>query len=93
MSTTPTPAPATSTPTPYYWPTPTPYAVDNSYELTLPAVNPVLVKSAEQTVQVYNMANRDSLLDNAITLILVVMIIGAAVRFYWKMRKIGGEDV
>ena len=92
MTATPTPTPS-QTPTPYYWPTPTAYPTDTTYQLTLPPVNPILVQSAEQTVQVYNLANRDSLLDNVITLVLVVMIIGAAIRFYWKMRKLGGEDV
>lgn len=90
---TPTPPP-TITPTPFFfWPTPTAYPTDTTYQLTLPAVNPILVQGAEQTVQIYNLANRDFLMDNAISLVLVVMIVGAAIRFYWKMRKIGGEDV
>lgn len=87
MTPTPTPAP-TATPTPYFWPTPTPYPTDDTYQLTLPAVNPILVKSAEQTVQIYNLANRYDLMDNIITLVLIVMIIGAMVRYYWKMRKV-----
>lgn len=91
MTETPTPIP-TLTATPYFWPTPTPYPTDTTYQLTLPATNPLLVQTAEQTVQVYNMANREQLLDNVITLVLVVMIIGAMIRFYWKMRKLGGED-
>lgn len=91
MTETPTPVPS-STPTPYFWPTPTPYPEDTTYQLTMPATNPILVQGAEQTVQVYNMANRDELLDNAITLILVIMIFGAAIRFYFKMRSLGGAN-
>lgn len=90
MTETPTP---TITPTPYFWPTPTPWDTpDAEFALTVPPVNPIFVQAAEQTVQVYNQANRYELMDNVITLILIVMIIGAGMRFYWKMRKMGGGD-
>lgn len=92
MTNTPTPPP-TITPTPYYWPTPTAYPTDDTYALTLPPVNPILVQSAEQTVQIYNMANREELLDNVITLVLVIMIFGAWIRFYRKLRKLGGAEI
>lgn len=92
MTNTPTPAP-TITPTPYYWPTPTAYPTDTTYQLTMPPINPMLVQTAEQTVQIYNLTNRDELLDNVISLVLVVMIIGAWIRFYLKMRKLGGAGI
>lgn len=94
MTATPTPTPApTGTEVPFYWPTPTAYPTDTTYQLTLPPVNPLLVQSAEQTVQVYNMANRSGLIDTGITFVLTAMIIGATIRFWWKMRRIGGDDV
>lgn len=89
---TPTPTPSPTPTVVFFWPTPTPYPTDTTYQLTLPATNPILVQAAEQTVQVYNMANREDMIDNAITLILVVMIVGAMIRFYWKMRKVGGQE-
>jgi hypothetical protein len=91
MTPTPTPPP-TTTPTPYFWPTPTARPTDDTYQLTMPAVNPILVQGAEETVQVYNLANQYELMDNFITLILIVMIIGAAIRFWWKMRRLGGQN-
>lgn len=90
MTPTPTPLP-TATATPYFWPTPTPWDTpDAEFALTVPATNPIFVKGAEETVQIYNVANQYGMMDNVITLILIVMIIGAGMRFYWKMRKMGG---
>lgn len=77
MTDTPTPAPtATRTPTatPFIWVTPTFYPTPDATLIAYPNTNPILVEAAEETVQVWHVANQNDLMDNAMTLVLIIAI-------------------
>lgn len=73
MTPTPTRTP-TVTPTPYIWATPTFYPTPDEVLIIYPATNPILVDAAEETVQIWHLADQQDTLNNFMTFILIVAI-------------------